>query len=52
MKSVNILLIALLKAVSTPKTNNAKIMVAIVTTIVEDCNSGHFGHSTLSLNSV
>lgn len=44
--------IDLLKTVSTPKVNNAKITVPIVTTIVDDCKSGHFGHSTLSLNSV
>jgi hypothetical protein len=36
---------------STPKVNNAKITVATVTTIVEDCKSDHFGHSTLCLNS-
>ena len=44
--------IDLLNNESTPKVKSAKIMVAMVTTIVDDCNSGHFGHSTLSLNSV
>ena len=37
---------------STPKVNNAKMTVATVTTIVEDCKSDHFGHSTLCLNSL
>ena len=32
--------------------NKESITVATATTIVEDCRSGHFGHSTLSLNSV
>ena len=44
--------IDLLNNESTPKTKSASITVAMVTTIVEDCRSGHFGHSTLSLNSV
>lgn len=44
--------IDLLNSESIPKVNKAKIMVAMVTTIVDDCKSGHFGHSTLSLNSV
>ncbi len=44
--------IALLNKVSIPKVNRARITVATVTTIVEDCRSGHFGHSTLFLNSL
>lgn len=44
--------IDLLNKESTPKVNNAISTVPIVTTIVDDCKSGHFGHSTLSLNSV
>ncbi len=40
------------KTSSTPKVNTDKISVATETTIVEDCSSGHFGHSTFSLNSV
>ena len=51
MKIANIFLIAVLNNESTPKVNNAKITVPIVTTMVEDCKSGHFGHSTLYLNS-
>lgn len=44
-------LIAVLNNESTPKVNNANITVATATTIVEDCKSAHFGHSTLYLNS-
>ncbi len=48
---LRIFLIAFEKSSSTPKVNRDNKTVAIVTTIVEDCKSGHFGHSTFSLNS-
>lgn len=51
MKIANIFLIAVLNNESTPKVNNANITVDTATTIVEDCKSVHFGHSTLYLNS-
>ena len=41
-----------LNSESTPNVNKESITVVTATTIVEDCSSGHFGHSTLSLNSV
>ena len=44
--------IDLLNNESKKKKKSASITVAMVTTIVDDCKSGHFGHSTLSLNSV
>ncbi len=51
MKSVKILLMISLNAESTPKVKSANITVATAVTIVEDCRSDHFGHSTLSINS-
>lgn len=52
MSILKVLLINRLKKESTPKVNRANMRVDTATTMVEDCKSGHFGHSTLSLNSI